>query len=199
MSQSYYIPPGYTQYDAKVDQVHAANSDYKFLFYRNCMSIQDPAELSYAKSRGWILKDINGNYVTQVGWSDLYGADITNPAYQQWLGNLMASWLSQHPSFDGIYADASFKYNAATFDSGFSTRPIDPSTGTYFTDQEILDGCVGVVGAIANAVGPSKLVMPNGIWNGQVWSQSFGDNYRYMISKLPQLNCLTSEGAFHGL
>jgi hypothetical protein len=199
MSQSWYTynwDPGW-DYSAKMNQVHALNQNYKFLMYRNCISVPDylTDEWNYAQSQGWLLKDINGNYVTE-GWTDLYGVDITNPAYQQWLAAKVKSLLDLQP-FDGVYVDNGLKYNAAIFDALFTTRPINPRTGTYFTDQEIRDGMAGMLNAIIDAIGTSKLLMPNGIWNGAAWwNNPSADGYRYILSKVPRLNCLGSEGTF---
>jgi hypothetical protein len=205
MSQSWWINPSDTgnQYDAKISQVHALNPNYKFLLYRNCMSVYKywVDEWNYAKSQGWLLKDANGNYVTESNWgfSENYMVDITSQSYQQWLGAKVESWLVQHSSFDGIYADNSLKCSAQDFEEAAGTRPINPSTGTYFTDQQILDGCIGMLNSIIDAIGTSRLLMPNGIWNGAIWSDSYGsqgDNYRYILSRVPRLNCLASEGTF---
>jgi hypothetical protein len=123
--------------------------------------------------------------------------DITNLGYQRWLGAKVKSWLDQNPAFDGIMADNSLKYSAQEFDSCGKTRPINPRTGIYFTDAEILDGCAGTLNAIIDAIGTNKLLMPNGIWNGAIWWNSgIGDNYKHILSKVPRLNCLTSEGTF---
>lgn len=199
MSQSWWVDPSDTgnQYDAKMDQVHALNPNYKFLLYRDCMSVHYDDEIAYAESQGWLLKDINSNYVTEASWPDNKMVDITNKSYQQWLGAKVKSWLDQHPSFDGVMADNSLKYYAHEFDWGCSSRPINPQTGTYFTDQEILDGCAGVLNAIIDAIGSNKLVVANGIWSGFVWNSSQGDGYRYILSKVPRLNGLSSEGCFN--
>lgn len=205
MSQSFWVgnPPDPNDPTAKMDQVHALNPNYKFLLYRNCMSVYNywADEWNYAQSQGWLLKDINGNYVTESNWgySENYMVDITNQSYQQWLGAKVKSWLDQYPSFDGVMADNSLKYSAQEFAGASKTRPINPRTGTYFTDMEILDGCAGMLNAIIDAIGTSKLLLPNGIWNGLIWWNVWfgGDNYRYILSKLPRLNVLASEGLWY--
>jgi hypothetical protein len=202
MSQSWWVgnPPDPNDYSAKMNQVHALNPDYKFLLYRNCMSIYSywVDEWNYAKSQGWLLKDAYGNYVTESnwGWSENYMVDITNKSYQQWLGAKVKSWLDQYPPFDGVMADNSLKYSAQEFAFASNTRPINPLTSTYFTDMEILDGCAGMLNAIIDTVGPNKLAVANGIWSGFVWNSSDGDGYRYVLSKVPRLKGLGSEGCF---
>lgn len=184
-------------YTTKMNQVRALNPNYKFLVYRNCISIYNywTDEWNYAQSQGWLLKDINGSYVTEP-WIENYMVDITNPAYQRWVATIIKSWIDQY-GFDGVMADNSLKHAAHDFDGCGKTRPINPRTGTYFTDTEILDGCAGMLNAIIDAIGTGKLVCPNGIWSGFVWASSEGDGYRYILSKVNRLNALGSEGTFY--
>jgi hypothetical protein len=201
MSQSHWIDPSdvYNQYDVKMGQVLSQHPDYKFLVYRNAISVSKDwvDQWNYAKSQGWLLKDINGNYVTEGPWSTLYGVDVLNSAYQRWLGSTVSSWLSQHPSFAGVFVDNVMKYNAAIYDYCFNNRPVNPRTGTYFTDSEIRDGMAGVLNAIIDAVGTSKLVIANGINRGAAWWYNPGaDGYRYILSKVPRLSGISSEGTF---
>lgn len=197
MSQSWWVESPKNYYNTKMDEVHAINPDYKFLIYRTALCIYDywEDEWNYAASQGWLLKDINGNYVINNIYSGNYIVDITNPAYQQWLGAKVSSWLTQFPAFDGVMMDNSLKYSAQEFDAGCETRPINPRTGTYFTDIDIWDGCAGVLNAIIDAVGPSKLVLPNGIWRGSAFWKYSG--YQYVLSKVPRLNAIGSEGIFY--
>jgi hypothetical protein len=198
MSQSWWVgtPPSSNDYTAKMNQVHSLNPNYKALVYRNCMSIYDywPNEWDYAESQGWLLKDANGNYVTETDSSDNYVVDITSSAYQQWLGQKVALWLQQYPFFDGVMADNSLKYGAAEFNSMCTSAPIDPQTGIYYTDQEIWNGCVGCLNAIINAIGPNKVVLANGIWNGAAFSSYGNTGYQYELSHLPNLTGVMSEG-----
>jgi hypothetical protein len=54
-----------------------------------------------------------------------------------------------------------------------------------------------MLNAIIDAVGSSKLVLPNGIWSGFSFSDpTAGANYRYVLSKVPRLNSIMSEGTF---
>jgi hypothetical protein len=202
MSQSWYVyDPAHPEWDysSKMNQVRALNPNYKVLLYRNCMSIYDysPEEWNYANIQGWLLKDNSGNYVAESSWLDNYMVDMTNRSYQQWLGAKVKSWLDKYAFADGIMADNSLYYSAKEFEEKATSRPINPGTGTYFTDQEIQDACAGVLNAIFDAIGPSKLVVANGIWSGFVWNSSLGDGYRYILSKVPRLNGVMSEGCFN--
>jgi hypothetical protein len=198
MSQSWWVgpPPSINDYSAKMDQVHALNPEYKFLVYRNVFNIYGywPDEWSYADSQGWLLKDVNGDYVVDPNpaWYLNYVADIANPSYQQWVASVIKSWLDQYPAFDGVMADNALRYSVQEFDASCKTRPINPRTGTYFTATEILDGYAGLLNAIIDAIGTDKLLVPNGIWAGFVW----GDGYKRTLSNVTRLNGLMSEGAF---
>jgi hypothetical protein len=202
MSQSYWIEPTdtFNQYDVKMDQVHALNPKYKFLVYRNGTSVPNNywiEDWNYAKDQGWLLKDINDNYVTEGPWPNLYAVNITTPSYQKWFADKISGWIKEHPAYDGVMLDNSMKYNAGVYDYLFNNRPINPKTGTYFTDNEVRDGCAAMINAVIDAIGTDKLVLPNGINNGTGWwNNPAADGYRYILSKVQRLNVIGSEGTF---
>lgn len=201
LSQSWWVgpPPNPSDPTAKMDQVRSLNPNFKTLVYRDSMGIYDywPEEWNYANSQGWLLKDANGKCVSEAGFPSCYVVDVTNVSYQRWLGAKVESWLTQYPYFDGVYVDNGLKYSEQLFADQSNSTPIDPSTGTYFTDQEIWDGYAGILNAVIDGIGTNKLVVPNGIWSGSAWWNSpSGDGYRYILSKVPRLNGLGSEGTF---
>lgn len=190
MSQSWVVSAPH-DYSAKMNQVHALNPNYKALVYRNVGDVYYSwtDEFNLANGSGWLLKDTSGNYLTSYAGEN-YQVDITRPDYQLWLAQKIKSWLDAYPYFDGVMADNALKYSAAEWLG--NKQVINPRTGALFTDQEALDGCAGLLNAIIDAVGSSKIVLPNGIWSGFC----FGDNYRYVLSNVPRLNGLMSEGTF---
>jgi hypothetical protein len=195
MSSSWWVPPE-SDYSAKMNQVHAMNPKYKALVYRDISSVYDywADEWSLASNNGWLLKDSSGNYVT---WQSSYLVDITNPDYQKWVATKIKSWLVQYPFFDGVSADNGLKASASDWGGDGSDRPMNPRTGTYFTDDEISNGYAQTLSEIISAIGTSKLLLPNGIWNGEAFFENGGNNgYRITLSKVPQLNALGSEGIF---
>jgi hypothetical protein len=197
VSVSWWIPSSEPQYDSKMVAVHALAPDHKFLIYRNCLTIYNywSAEWNLAKSSGWLLKDINGNYVTEAAWSENYMVDITNASYQQWLANTLATWLSDHPALSGVFLDNGLLFGSQAFDGAAGSRPINPKTGTYFTNQQILDGYVSMLNKIIDTIGTDKILDTNGVWNGAAWTDNTG--YQYILSRVPRLNFLTSEGTFN--
>jgi len=104
------------------------------------------------------------------------------------------AWLTQYPAFDGVMVDNSMKYSATEFDGGGNARSINPRTGTYWTDADVINGCIGVLNAIANAIGPNKILLPNGMWNGSTFFAN--NNYRQIIAAVSGINALMSEGAW---
>jgi hypothetical protein len=196
LSISWYVLPSNTQFDQKLAAVLAIDPNHTFLMYRNAFSISDSSELTLAKSSGWVLKDANGNYVQEVSYSGNYMVDITNPVYQQWLANLLSTWLTQHPLVNGIFLDNGLLFGATSINGAASSKPINPSTGTYFTDLQVQNGYVSLLNTIINKIGTTKILMANGVWNGDVWSSSAGNGYRYELTNTPALNALASEGTF---
>ena len=202
ITQSRWISPSdtYSQYGAKMNQVLAINPNYKPLVYRNVQAIYSywTDEWNYAKDQRWLLKDAYGNYVAGAeGFSTEYQVDITNPSYQTWVANKIQSWLVQYPFFAGVMVDGGLKYSVGDW-TGSANTPINPRTGAPFTTQQILDGCVGTINAITNAVGSSKLVVANGMWSGFLLKDAVaGPNYKYVLSRTPNLSGINSEGLFY--
>jgi len=199
MSQSWYHEGWAYDYSTKANQVHALNPNYKFLVYRNVGDVFHSwtDEFNLALNSGWLLKDTSGNYLTSYAGEN-YMVDITNRDYQLWVAQKIKLWLDQYPIFDGVMADNALKHGAAEWlGSGNVGKVINPRTGALFTDQEVLDACAGVLNAIIDAIGTNKILLPNGIWTGFVFADpTAGANYRYVLSKVPRLNAVLSEGTF---
>lgn len=198
MSQSWWVgtPPSSNDYSAKMNQVHALNPNYKALVYRNVMSIYDywPDEWNYANSQGWLLKDANGHYVTEGPWPDNYLVNICNSSYQQWLGAKVELWLQQYPFFDGVFADDSLFAGVSSWLFDANSTPINPATNQPFTDQQVASGFAGCLNAIVTTIGSSKIVVSNGIWNGDAFYS--GSGYTNELSQVSGLTGISSEGCF---
>lgn len=196
MSQSWILGTG-PEYVAKMNQVHALNPEYKALVYRNVLAIYKSypydAEWNLATNNGWLLKDPSGKYIVTYSGEN-YMVDIGNSDYQRWVANTIESWIDQSPFFDGVMVDNSLVVSARQWEAVGGGRPINPRTGTYFTDAEVFAGYSQLLNEIIAAVGPSKLVLPNGIWNGELFFGNAG--YRTILSNVPELNALGSEGIF---
>jgi hypothetical protein len=195
-SASWYVDPQH-DYSQKMNQVHALNPNYKALVYRNVQQVYNYStdEWNTAAINGWLLKIANGSYCIDQTYPENYRVDIGNPAYQQWLGATVKSWLDRYSFFDGVMTDGGLSTGARDFScwSPPNLAPINPRTGTYWTDQEVYDGIVGCLNAIINAIGPSKILIANGVWDGEAF---FSGQYDSELSGVPGLGVL-SEGIFY--
>jgi hypothetical protein len=199
MSQSWWVPPDYN-YTQKINDVRLLNPNYKALVYRCTTAIYDywNDEFNIAKQSDWLLKDSQGNYVSAVQWPDNYMVDITNPGYQRWLANKIQSWLTQYPCFDGVMVDGGIIASAQYLNNACNATPINPQTGKAFTDQEINSGTAGIVNAIINEIGSSKVVLVNGIWSGSIFNGAATQaNIQSQLSQMPSLTGIGSEGLFY--
>ncbi len=180
----------------KMNRVHELNPGYKALVYRNLKDIYNYSidEWQLANSSGWLLKDINGNFIRSPTWPENYLVDITNPDYQQWVAAKVKSWLEEYPFFDGVMADNSIASDVREWLWDSPTKPINPRTGTYFTDQEIRNAYIQLHKEIKNAIG-SKLLVCNGIWNGGRFFDRY-NSYMEIISNSP-LDVIVSEGLWN--
>jgi len=186
MTQSHYYTGG------KVQQIHSIRPDFKALVYRNIRAAKtsDP-EYDYLEQQGWVLKDINGNFV----YSTVYGtgyrlADIGNPDYRAWV----ASWIKENMEeygFDGVFADNSLSALASQHFWATSAPAINPRTGTYWTDEEVRQALIKVHIEIKNVIG-SKLLICNGIYDGKRFWQRTSE-YLETLSNSP-FDGIMSEG-----
>ena len=198
IASSFDMSQSYVQTNPEYQDVHSLNSDYKFLLYRNIMSVTyGTDDWTTANNNGWLLKDANGQYVQEASFPNFYAANIASSGYQVWIAASLASALTANPQFDGVYADNGMKYSYVNYNGDFNLVPINPATGSPFTTNEITSAYGNLLNTIIDKIGTNKILMPNGIWNGNVWSSSLGDGYRAIIAAVPRLNTLASEGLFH--
>jgi hypothetical protein len=177
LSQSWYAPQD-ANYAVRIEQAKAANPNYKALIYRDIAHVYSywTDEWNTAQANGWLLKDASGNYVLDSGYSTNYYVDIGNPAYQQWVAQKIESWLTSYPYFDGVFADDGLAVNTA-WEYYATSTPINPRTGSPWTNNEIENAYVGLENAIKAAIG-NKVLVCNGLWSGDdfsYWQASFLD------------------------
>lgn len=160
----------------QVQQIHAIRPDFKALFYRNVRAVypywKDEWELF--KANNWVLKDKNGAYVycTEYGPSNYMMVDIGNPSYQRWVANKIKEVIYKY-GFDGVFLDNGMGVTTGVFWSA-SGKPINPRTGSYWTNSEVKRAYLEIHPKIKNAIG-SKLLIPNGIWRGERFYEYYGD------------------------
>ncbi len=184
-------------YVIKLTQAQSQNPSYKPLIYRNVKSVwySWTSEWNAANTNGWLLKDSSGNFVTTDGGIS-YVCDITNPAYQQWVADLVASEISWYPNlWKGTMLDNAVFSTAREWVSSCSATPINPNTRAPFTDAQLFTGASQMVSKIIAAIGdPSKVVLLNGIWSGYMWDYNSG--YKTILNGVSGLNAVMTEGTW---
>ncbi|MFH1229590.1 MAG: putative glycoside hydrolase, partial [Candidatus Aenigmatarchaeota archaeon] len=171
MSQSWWVSPSDIEnhYGPKMDKVHTINPTYKALIYRNIINVYDywDDEFNLANNSGWLLKDSKSEYITSITYPENYRIDITNPDYQKWVAAKIKSWLDQNPFFDGVFVDNGLRHSESEWEWNMNAIPVNPRTGAYFTWDETKEAYSRIWSEISNAIGPSKNMAVNGIWNGE--------------------------------
>lgn len=110
---------------------------------------------------GWFLKDQNGNYVRSTDYGS-YIVDVGDPAVQHWYANWIKGYLDTY-GLDGVELDNCLASSEILWDT--SPSPINPRTGSVWTDQEFNDAVIAFVNNVKDTIG-SRIVFGNGVWNG---------------------------------
>jgi hypothetical protein len=196
-SQSWYAE-GSNDYTSKMLAVKSLNPFYQALMYYNVqfMDSSDP-NFPLAQSSGWLLKRQDKTYDTSQQYPNLYHVDIGNVSYQQWVAALIKSRLDSRPWFDGVMADGGLTVDIRAFNDwrNWDTNPIiNPRTGVGWRESDLLPAFLDLHTAIKNAIG-SRLLMPNGIWNGVEFYDKYSAITDY-LSKSP-ISGPMSEGCWY--
>jgi hypothetical protein len=153
-----------------INQILSIEPNFISIIYRNVARIASSdsrSEWNDFVNNNWILKDQNGNYIYETRFRYNY-ADIGNPNCQQWI----ADWAYQQimkKNAKGIFCDGGFNCYASELWEFASNPPINPRTGTYWTDQQLRDAYVGLYNQIRAKLGSNRLIVVNGIWTGSRW------------------------------
>jgi hypothetical protein len=147
---------------AYVGQMHAANPNLRLLVY------------------------INGSYDTSTNgttypstWyaQDIHGKKIFSTQFHNWLMLPTANWNTEvgvlctqelkRSGYDGCFLDS---LGEAPLDPGYvDSPPVNPNTGKVFTSQAWIADEANTVAATQKV---SKLVVPNGLGNGQKFANT---------------------------
>jgi len=194
----YDMTQGWEHTASMVDQVHALRPDFKCLFYRNVRAVYPYWSDEYAlfKSKGWVLKDQYGRYVycPRYGYDNYQMVDVGNSEYQNWVANKIKTVVEKH-GYDGCFLDNGLYVSTDCFWSA-SNPPINPRTGNYWTDNQVLEAYLSLLPKIKSALG-SKLLIPNGIWTGRTfYGSKYGDAQTRYIRVLQEtsIDGVMSEG-----
>jgi hypothetical protein len=161
-------------------QINLQRTNFTRFLYRNIREIyQSSTEYNTFVLNGWLLKDATGSYVTR---GTNHHVDIGNSEYQQWL----ADWYYNNlqPNFDALFLDNGMYATEGNWHYGASGEPINPRTSKPFTDDEVVNGYIGIYRAIKAKVG-NKIMVANGIYTGTRWMRwGVKDNYIKLVNEL---------------
>jgi len=157
----------------KIQAVHKIRPDFKALLYRNFRAVYTYAdEWDVFVAKGWVLRDVNGDYVYSTEYGSSYRlVDIGNPDYQVWVANWVKEYLDLY-GFNGVFADNSLSASASELFWGVSARPINPRTASHWTDQEIRQAQIALHNKVKQAIG-SRLLICNGIYYGSWFYEQY--------------------------
>jgi hypothetical protein len=169
--------------------VHSLDSSYIGLDYCNLAKVSSTYS-SLFKANNWVLKGQNGAYVYETRFGYNF-ADIGNPSYQQWIANWIYNDVTTQ-GFNGVFCDGGLNAYVGELWEFASSPPINPRTGTVWTDQQLQDAYVGLLNAIRAKLGNSLLIVVNGIWDGSRF-QAHEAGYEYILGHT-NVNGIMGEG-----
>jgi hypothetical protein len=165
----------------KIQQVRQIKPNFKALFYRCIKAITyESGEWQTALDSNWILKDETGRLVYDTSYPTHYLVDIGNPQYQKWVANWINESISQY-LFDGVMADNSLYSQANEIFWTASTQPINPRTGTFWTDVEVRQALIQIHIEIKNAIG-SQILWCNGINEGYHFWRRYNGYIEFLLN-----------------
>jgi hypothetical protein len=138
-------------------------------------------------NNNWLLKDSSGNYLR---FGSNYMWDFGNPSARAYIANWLKQQIVAHPSLDGVRYDNCHPNTDMFYNLGFYP-PINPRTGSAWTDQQVCDAIVALTNTIKSTTG--KLVFANSIHNGNMF---FGPHNSRWIQLLGCLDGVMGEQLF---
>lgn len=186
---------------SKVQQIHALKPDFVALLYRDIMAVYNwdgTDEISVAIANDWIMKDQNGVLLKDPVNDNYYYSDFFNPSYQQYVANRCKPYIDTY-GFDGIMLDNGM--NAGAYPWLWESQTGLPATSPYLgrapTDQDVRNAYVACHNTLRSVIGSNKVILPNGIWNGQAFFDSQWHSGWLDIFQRSQLNGHGGEGCLN--
>ena len=151
-------------------ELHAVNPDLAIYLYRSISNINEgyESEIKVARANGWILLDADGNEVYRPGNPNLKFIDIGNPAYREWVSNILVEWTA-NKHVTGIFGDNT----AVTWKGHTSAPPINPRTKLVYSDEDYAADMAALVRRVKEKTG--KLYIGNG--KGMVCGSHYAGYY----------------------
>lgn len=178
----------------KIQQARQIKPDFKALLYRCIKAIDNQSpEWQTALNGNWLLKDANGQLVYDTNYPSHYLVDIGNEQYQKWVANWTKENINQY-GFDGVMADNSLYAWANEIFWTASTQPINPRTGTFWTNEEVRQALIQIHREIKNAIG-SRILWCNGILEGYRFWRRYNEYMEFLNSS--PMDAVCSEFLWH--
>ncbi len=151
----------------------------------------------------WILKDSSGNLLSLAGDTPpIYFWDIGNPDAQQWVANMLLSWLTAHPNITGVMLDDiqmtnDWFWNPSSAAGSEILDFVNPRTNAQWTYQEVSDAVIAFLNVLRATIGSNNLIFANGIVSGDRFYDSDHNAYLSQLfgSDVP-LDGIVDEGLF---
>ena len=164
-----------------VSDMHEANPSLIVLRYMSiCWVYKDSLGWDEAVSGGWLLKDVNGEYVHNTVWTNLYLCDPNSQGYRDWLADQCKEEVDRY-GFDGVFGDGASAPNRPIWD--ISGIPVNPSTSQVYADHEWSMALIGLDQTIKQKMG-SKLLIGNGCLSGTINGWACLEDYKQILDAL---------------
>lgn len=175
--------------------------DYIPFLYRNVRDVHQaitdivpPAygtsdELTYFRSRNWILKAADGTEVTDPFYIGNRYCDIGNPDYQKYLADWYYYYFILRPqAYKACFLDNGMCTNASSWHYGSVGNPINPRTGTTWIDTDVTNAYAAMYSVIKQRLlGLNMKIVANSIGASTGYKYFHFTNYRLPTIGLSQL------------
>lgn len=156
------VDHGYTA-DA-VTAMYRANPNLQLLAYVNGAYAQSTQGTAYPSS--WYLKTASGVQVRSKAYGN-YLMDVDNPAWVADVANRCQTIMASN-NYNGCFID--MMGTASIMDGYTNGVPINPETGTPYSDTTWLAQTAALSASVKTALGGNAPVLANGLGSGQRYS-----------------------------
>lgn len=181
------------------------NPNYTLFLYRNVRDVHQTThdvvppsygisdELTYFRSREWILKDSSGNEVTDPNWGNNRYCDIGNLDYQQYLADWYDYYINLN-HYQACFLDVGMSSNANSWHYGSIGNPINPRTNQLWTNDDVINAYISMYSKIRQKIGSSIIIVANSNGVGTGYKYFNFPNYRLpIINMVNQIDGFMSE------
>jgi hypothetical protein len=139
----------------------------KVELYRNVEAIGDASSDYNSIPRSWALKNSTGGYVVEKGWTQNIHLDPANQQYRDYLSSVLLGNITKMGIY-GVWADNGVvPVLALQARDSFSSTPINPKTGSPYTQDEWFNASIGLLNYVKGKTG--LVITANGLWNGDAY------------------------------